>query len=59
MVLTLVLLNPDIPVFVDSVDPDQLASEGTQKCVRISHGKWVIHVWPIEVLLYLAFTSII
>ena len=25
--LTLVLLNPDIPVFTNSVDPDQLASE--------------------------------
>ena len=25
--LTLVLLNPDIPVFANSVDPDQLASE--------------------------------
>ena len=25
--LTLVLLNPDIPCFADSVDPDQLASE--------------------------------
>ena len=26
-VLTLVLLNPDIPDFANSVDPDQLASE--------------------------------
>ena len=26
-VLTLVLLNPDIPCFANSVDPDQLASE--------------------------------
>ena len=25
--LTLVLLNPDIPYFANSVDPDQLASE--------------------------------
>ena len=25
--LTLVLLNPDIPAFANSVDPDQLASE--------------------------------
>ena len=25
--VTLVLLNPDIPAFTDSVDPDQLASE--------------------------------
>ena len=25
--LTLVLLNPDIPCFANSVDPDQLASE--------------------------------
>ena len=25
-VLTLVLLNPDIPCFANSVDPDQLAS---------------------------------
>ena len=25
--LTLVLLNPDIPVFANSVDPDQLASD--------------------------------
>ena len=25
--LTLVLLNPDIPAFVNSIDPDQLASE--------------------------------
>ena len=25
--LTLVLLNPDIPVFANSVDPDLLASE--------------------------------
>ena len=25
--LTLVLLNPDIPAFSNSVDPDQLASE--------------------------------
>ena len=25
--LTLVLLNPDIPFFANSVDPDQLASE--------------------------------
>ena len=25
--LTLVLLNPDIPSFANSVDPDQLASE--------------------------------
>ena len=27
IVLTLVLLNPDIPYFANSVDPDQLASE--------------------------------
>ena len=26
-ILTLVLLNPDIPCFTNSVDPDQLASE--------------------------------
>ena len=26
-ILTLVLLNPDIPAFANSVDPDQLASE--------------------------------
>ena len=26
-ILTLVLLNPDIPCFANSVDPDQLASE--------------------------------
>ena len=26
-ILTLVLLNPDIPSFANSVDPDQLASE--------------------------------
>ena len=25
--VTLVLLNPDIPCFADSVDPDQLASK--------------------------------
>ena len=25
--ITLVLLNPDIPTFANSVDPDQLASE--------------------------------
>ena len=25
--LTLVLLNPDIPAFANSIDPDQLASE--------------------------------
>ena len=25
--ITLVLLNPDIPCFANSVDPDQLASE--------------------------------
>ena len=27
IVLTLVLLSPDIPYFANSVDPDQLASE--------------------------------
>ena len=27
ILLTLVLLNPDIPYFANSVDPDQLASE--------------------------------
>ena len=27
LILTLVLLNPDIPCFANSVDPDQLASE--------------------------------
>ena len=27
IILTLVLLNPDIPCFANSVDPDQLASE--------------------------------
>ena len=27
--LTLVLLNPDMPVFANNVDPDQLASEET------------------------------
>ena len=27
LVLTLVLLNPDIPAFANSVDRDQLASE--------------------------------
>ena len=26
-ILTLVLLNPDVPCFANSVDPDQLASE--------------------------------
>ena len=27
VILTLVLLNPDIPCFANSVNPDQLASE--------------------------------
>ena len=27
VLLTLFLLNPDIPVFANSVDPDQLASD--------------------------------
>ena len=27
IILTLVLLNPDMPDFANSVDPDQLASE--------------------------------
>ena len=30
--LTLVLLNPDIPAFANSVDPDQLTSEEANWC---------------------------
>ena len=34
--LTLVLLNPDIPCFANSVDPDQLASELDLHCLPLS-----------------------
>ena len=44
--LTLVLLNPDIPCFPNSVDPDQLASEEANWSVSALFVMQYVNLYP-------------
>ena len=49
--LTPVLLNPDMPIFAKSVDPDQLASDLNLLC--LSFSMWA-YVHNLDLVIWLA-----